>query len=291
MTRRSLRRTLRDLNQQGALSLFVGAGISMGCGLPSWGELVRRVVEEVWSDDKRFAAELLAKPHGIAARYAKRQAGAKFNRIVQECLYSDELVLSPAIQAIAKSGIRNVCNLNFDDLMEEAFQIIGRDIAVATPNEPFSPNQRGTKIFHPHGFLSRFPGDCELEVAKIVFSEDDYHGLYSEPYSWANIAQLTLLSGFSVLFVGLSMQDPNLRRLIDVARSRGFTQQHFAIFRDPTAGVSGGEKETQERLRRMIALDLQSLGVTLWFVDSHDTVAEVLQSISVPFEDGRPFTL
>lgn len=282
MARRSLRKTLHTLNKQGALSLFVGAGISMGCGLPSWNELVRRVILEVWKHDSDLAAELLRKPNGIAARYSKRYAGEKFNRIVHNCLYQEDLLLSSSIQAIAESGIKNICTFNFDDLLEEAFQTVSIETDIATPNEPFSRNQHGIKLFHPHGLLSRFHNEDEIDAAKIVFSEDDYHALYAEPYSWANIAQLMLLSGFSVLFIGLSMQDPNLRRLIDVARSRGFKHQHFAIFRDPTVGASETEYETQQRLRQMVEMDLKNLGVTPWFVDQHETIGEVLSSISVP---------
>ena len=221
MARRSLRATLHNLNNQGALALFVGAGISMGCGLPSWNELVRRVILEVWKHDSNLAAELLRKPNGIAARYSKKYAGENFNGIVHQCLYQDDLVLSSSIKAIPESGIKNICTFNFDDLLEEVFQFAGIEPDIATPNEPFSKNQHGVKLFHPHGLLSRFHNENEINEAKIVFSENDYHALYAEPYSWANISQLMLLSGFSVLFIGLSMQDPNLRRLIDVTRSRG----------------------------------------------------------------------
>ena len=262
------------------MALFVGAGISMGCGLPSWNELVRRVILEVWKHDTSLAAELLTKPNGIAARYSKKFAGAKFNSIVYRCLYQDDLLMSSSIRAIPDSGIKNICTFNFDDLLEESFQLSGIEADVGTPNEPFSQNRLGVKLFHPHGLLSRFHSEDEISGAKIVFSEDDYHALYAEPYSWANISQLMLLSGFSVLFVGLSMQDPNLRRLIDVTRSRGFNHQHFAIFRDPTVGVSEEEYETKKRLRQMVHMDLQNLGVTPWFVDRHETVGEVLKSIS-----------
>jgi hypothetical protein len=286
MGKRSLRKTLRDLNEQGALALFVGAGVSMDCGLPSWYELVRRVVKEVWRHDVKVAAELLTKPYEIAARFSKRQAGDKFNRIVHDCLYRDDITMSPTLQAIAESGIRNVCTFNFDDLLEEAFQAAGQEPDVASPNEAFTLSQNGVKLFHPHGFLSRFHDTKDTDAARIVFSEDDYHGLYSEPYSWSNIAQLMLLSGFSVLFIGLSMQDPNLRRLIYVSRSRGFQRQHFAIFRDPTVGAPPAEVDTQQRLRLMIEMDLKNLGVTPWFIASHDILPEVLRSISVPYLEG-----
>jgi len=283
MTKKSLRATLKDLNARRRLALFVGAGVSMGCGLPSWNELVRRVVESVWRHDQALAGELLAKPNGLAARYSKRQAGARFNSIVHDCLYRDDLDLSATVQAIAASGIDNICTFNFDDLLEEAFQIAGLEPDIATPNEAFTSRDHRTRIFHPHGFLSRFYEAGDIETANIVFSEDDYNALYSDPYSWANVSQLMLLSGFSVLFIGLSMQDPNLRRLIDVSRARGFNQQHFAVFRDPMRGADDVDRAT--KLRRLTELDLKSLGITPWFVDDHSTIAEILESISVASKD------
>lgn len=113
----------------------------MGCGLPSWNELVRRVVESVWRHDQALAAELLAKPNGLAARYSKRHAGARFNSVVHDCLYRDDLTLSSTVQAIATSGIGNVCTFNFDDLLEEAFQVAGLEPDIATPNEAFTSSR------------------------------------------------------------------------------------------------------------------------------------------------------
>lgn len=284
MLRKSLRETLRDLNARGRLALFMGAGISMGCGLPSWRKLVRRVLNETWKRDPQLVEVLLAERSILGARYAKQKAAKTFNRIVHKCLYEGDITISPCVQAIARSGIRHICNFNFDDLVEDALLANGIDPVVATPGENFESKHDRITVFHPHGMLPRFDRGSELDNARIVFSEDDYHNLYSDPYSWANVAQLTLMTGFSVLFIGLSMQDPNLRRLIDVARTRGFRNQHFAVFRDPTKGVGRSEQAQQTRLRHMIELDMRSLGVTAWFVDRHETVAEILESISVPYE-------
>lgn len=284
MPRKSLRGTLKDLNARGRLSLFMGAGISMGCGLPSWEELVRRVLSETWKRDPTFVEVLLAERSILSTRYAKQKAGVKFNRLVHKCLYEGDVTISPCVHAIAQSGIRHICNFNFDDLVEDALLATGIEPVVASPGENFEAKHDRVTVFHPHGMLPRFDRDSELDNARIVFSEDDYHNLYSDPYSWANVAQLTLLTGFSVLFIGLSMQDPNLRRLIDVARSRGFRNQHFAVFRDPTIGAARSDEAQKAHLRHMIELDMRSLGVTAWFIDRHEVVAEVIQSISAPYD-------
>src|SRR6185436_18817278 len=53
-------------------------------------------------------------------------------------------------------------------------------------------------------------------IGNFVFSEDEYHTEYSDPYRWSNMTMINQLGRFSGLFVGLSLHDPNLRRLIDV---------------------------------------------------------------------------
>src|SRR2546425_5670338 len=137
MSRKSLRGTLKDLNTSGRLALFMGAGISMGCGIPSWEELVRRVLTATWKRDPAFVEVLLAERSILSTRYAKQKAGDKFNRLVHKCLYEDEVTISPCVHAIAQSGIRQICNFNFDDLVEDALLATGIEPVVATPGENF----------------------------------------------------------------------------------------------------------------------------------------------------------
>lgn len=255
----------------------------MGCGLPSWTSLIKAVLMRIWQDDPEMVSLLLAERNTLASRYAKDKAGPVFNQIVHECLYDNDPIISSCVRAIAESGVAHICNFNYDDLLEEAIQTNGHDLVVAVPGEEFEFSHDKITIFHPHGMLARFDKKAEIENKKIVFSEDDYHNLYSDPYSWANIAQLSLLAGYSVLFVGLSMQDPNLRRLIDVSRSRGFKNRHFAIFRDPITSSDLIERSKQSRLRELIELDMKSLGVIAWFIEDHNKLPEIIRSISVPY--------
>jgi len=184
MSRRSLRRSVKELNQQGRLALFVGAGISMGCGLPSWNQLVERVLHEVWKSRPGLLSHVRNGTNLLAARYARDKMGPLFNRLVHKCLYDDDIELSRCVWAIARSGIQQICTFNFDDLLVEALLTDGTDCVVATPDEAFTSRQGRITIYHPHGILPRFYRGAELDSARIVFSEDDYHGIYSDPYSW-----------------------------------------------------------------------------------------------------------
>jgi len=281
MPRESLWQVVKSLNAEGRLALFVGAGVSIGCGLPSWKTLVERVLNEAWKEEPHFASHLIGERNILATRFARNKIGSHFNRIVHQCLYRDEVAVSRCVQAIARSGVKHICSLNFDDLLEDALLADGK-LPNASDAEDISVSRHeDVTVYHPHGVLPRFFNGAELDSSKIVFSEDDYHNLYSDAYSSANIAQLALLTGYSVLFVGLSMQDPSLRRLIDIARTRGFRRQHFVVFRDPTIGCMGEELRHQKLMRRIVELDMKGLGVTPWFVDSHDKVAEILEAVAV----------
>ena len=253
----------------------------MGCGLPSWKDCVSRVVAEAWKGQPDLVALLTTDRNILSARYAKKKLAANFNETVYNALYQGDIEISDCVQSIAKSGIRHICNFNFDDLIAEALLTEGVLSQVVAPGEPFNACQEEVIVYHPHGILPRSNNTTEIAEARIVFSEDDYHNLYSDPYSWANIAQLSLLTSKSVLFIGLSMQDPNLRRLIDIARSRGFTNQHFAVFKDPTFRQPRASLPELKKLRALIEIDMISLGVTPWFVDTHDKITEILDRCRV----------
>jgi hypothetical protein len=62
-----------------------------------------------------------------------------------------------------------------------------------------------------------------------VFSEDEYHAEYSDPYKWSNMTQMSLLGRYPGLFVGLSLEDPNIRRLIDVTHRQYPENANYAI--------------------------------------------------------------
>lgn len=252
------------------LSLFVGAGLSQGCGLPGWDTLIDRLELSLSKKQSlRVSKAALESYDAITrTRILRSILLDNFNYNLKEALYADEYSLSKTLLKVARCGIERICTYNFDDLLEEAFATEGLSFDSATMGRPTNSNFSGTIIYHVHGMLTSNMTREECQEQQVVFDEIDYNRMYSGPYSWANIVQLSLLARSSCLFFGVSMRDPNLRRLLDVCRDLNFTNRHFAIMRSPRAGNKGRNGTT---IRNAINLDLDSLNVEpVWLGDFGD---------------------
>jgi hypothetical protein len=74
-----------------------------------------------------------------------------------------------------------------------------------------------TPIYHPHGFLPFGKRvSTENSTGKIILSEDDYNSVANSGNYWANLIQTSNLTQGTGLMIGLSFNDRNLRRLIDL---------------------------------------------------------------------------
>ena len=65
-----------------------------------------------------------------------------------------------------------------------------------------------------------------------MLGEKEYHKIYQESYNWGNVEQLHALCRSTCFFIGLSMMDPNLRRLIDISIDGSEIETvHYAFLR------------------------------------------------------------
>ena len=271
---------LSMLNRRGKVSLFVGAGVSVACGLPDWGTLLEKTTKVAFGESvpNTVRATELQAPL-LRARLLRSRLGERFNQAVADALYSEPFQVSDTIHEITKSGIRRICCFNYDDLLEEAYSARSYKTYSVVEGDKFNNNFRGTCIYHPHGLL---PYSAEPEVirdASIVLGEQEYNSLYSNPYSWSNLIQLSLLTNYTCLFVGMSMQDPNIRRLLDAFAAMNFTHLHYAIFKSPRAGKSGDERTAASIVMKALEEDLASLKVAPIWVGSYDDIPKVIRTI------------
>jgi len=116
----------------------------------------------------------------------------------------------------------------------------------------------------------------------LVISTDDYELFRSKRGAFLPILQ-SHLSSFSMLFLGLSFTDPNLRHVLSLIRE-SFVEappEHFAIVRPPHAEefLTNDEFEARLAQHNLWADDLQRYGLRAVEIDSYGEVPELLKEV------------
>lgn len=138
-------------------------------------------------------------------------------------------------------------------------------------------------IYHVHGYLPSEFTDVPDEP-NLIFSEEDYHRVYRDAYSWSNLTQLNALRENTGLFIGCSLTDPNLRRLLDVAARSGETPRHYAFLRRKRFGSKEkGQTVNKDMMGLYQKIDnnikkayYQKLGLNIIWIDNFDEIPVIL---------------
>jgi hypothetical protein len=255
---------LKGLNRKNKLSIFLGAGISVSCGLPDWDSLLDTFKSIIENNGTHIHES------DDIANVARKLLGDRFNTVVADCLYGHGLQVSESALAVAHSGVKSIVCFNFDDILEEIFQAECIKHSIVLNGDKFNLNNDHTTIFHPHGFLGRFDSEGEQKNSNIILSKSDYDCLYLDHYCLTNLIQLSMLMTKTVLFVGMSMTDPNIIRLLKEARKIGVLNWHYALIKQVSHEKSISETER-----------LRSIGVDpVWYKEFSD-IPRILKQLSM----------
>ena len=205
--------------------------------------------------------------------------GAGFADALRAALYKDapiETDLLKTIKRMAMPGrngamLDSIISFNFDDLVEK---VLGTDVEhVAVHDHGLEVPSDALAIYHVHGFVPQVR-DKSIR-SNIVFSEESYHDQFRDSFSWSNLVQLNKYINKTCLFIGLSLTDPNLRRLLDAAnrRERKRPPQHFIVLKrwSPSAPASSVD--------HMRATDATSLGLSVIWVDDYTDIPRILGDV------------
>lgn len=296
--------------------LFLGAGASSEAKIATWDNLISELfvalidkqlyanhihMEE--KDKKKIVREVIAQNGNsplLQTRFLRNGFENDFENLVREILYKDSVDSSKLLKEIAqlcipnrgKLGIRAIINYNFDDLVERNLKKL-RVKYHSIYGEGMIPEMDEIGIYHVHGFLPQEKDNYEnLTKSLLVFSEEGYHKLMLEPYNWANINQLTYMMNNTCLFIGLSMTDPNLRRLLEIAAQKkkeiNEDCQHYVIMRRfrikekvETKSIKSFER-VNEALQESF---FKELGVNVIWIDEFDEIPILLKQIKGDYEN------
>jgi NAD-dependent SIR2 family protein deacetylase len=271
----------------GPITLVVGAGASMEAGLPSWGELIERLLDDIaheqfnqvrseWVDAMREESLTAA----AAVVRALSTSEAVFVDRVRAALYGGRPTTAHQPQALAQqvgwlkrllgSDLRIVTG-NYDGLIESALTASGLDVHsyIQGREEPAG----SAAVYHLHGrLIPSYP-----RTGRIVLTEADYAHVQQER-SWQDGFMRQCFEESLCVFVGASLTDPNLIRwLYRYSLPEGL--RHVAIFaRQASPELRPPVREAVEAATRARWAEV---GVDSVFADFFGEIAQFLHEVGL----------
>ncbi len=220
-------------------SFVIGAGVSRSANIPEWKNLLKKLIPEhrekaLDADDYEAITKQLNHSDIRVARYIESAfySSSKSEMVdkMREILYSDAKE-SPLVNTICdiisnnKKRVESVITYNYDDLIETGLE--KREVGCYPVFKKNRNDIYQFPVYHVHGFI---PKNKDLNASEIILCEEDYHKIYAQSFHWSNIEQLHAFNRNTCFFIGLSMNDPNLRRLLEESfRDSDEEQHHFII--------------------------------------------------------------
>ena len=227
--------TLEDAVRERKCILFVGSGLSVAAGYPSWGDLVLFLVEEARKMPHARVNgldEIIAeKDYGMLAEFARSAlAPSQFATLLKQKLGA-RAKPTKVHELIASTDYRGLITTNYDRLIETTVTLTRQwQPAIFTPE---TMEALAMALSNPEFFIFKLHGDVG-SIDNIVLTDRDYDRLILRSPHVRSFLQAVVLT-YTLLFVGYSLRDPDfqlsLRELSLIFE--GKTPTHFAMLPDP----------------------------------------------------------
>jgi hypothetical protein len=188
--------------------LFAGAGLSMNVGLPSWQEFINRMAEELGLDTENLLGPAVSY-HTLAEYYRIKQGsiGPLRSWMDRNWKVSDEKVRASKMHAlIVELNFPIIYTTNYDRNIEAAFTEHKTDFVKVANARDIAKTREGVAQ------IVKFHGDFDDDDSLVITETDYFNRLAFD--SPLDIKFRSDALGKTVLFIGYSMTDLNIRLLL-----------------------------------------------------------------------------
>lgn len=194
---------LIDSVRRGNVSVFVGSGLSVGSGLPSWYRLISELTLRIGYElppEKWVTAETLI---DAAQAYINNQGLHSLVSFLKDKLDTTGKQPTSAHLALARLPISLLFTANYDDLLERACREVGKRIQVVARDTDIPFMRRDSNTVN----LVKLYGDLD-QPDTIVLGREQYEPFFLQKAQMIKLLE-TELGRSDMLYLGWSHSDPH----------------------------------------------------------------------------------
>lgn len=229
--------TLTEAYSKRRCGVYVGAGLSQGAGLPSWEGLLSELIDSVEKnvpalrdhvpDYRKLSGD--TSKFLVLATELKEVLLGNFQDYIADRFSDTRLRPTKNHEVLTLlEPIRYIITTNYDSLIEDAFvKTQGRRVPVYNYRQIGSIQRH---LFKQEFFVFKAHGDAMTVADGIILTEQDYRKLMFEHRAYQTLLA-TIFTTTSVIFLGTSLVDPELKLLLQSIASafQSGGPQHYAV--------------------------------------------------------------
>jgi hypothetical protein len=215
--------------------LFVGSGLSVAAGYPTWKSLVDKLMSAAAKahPSRDLGLKAYAKNGDLLtlAEYARSKLGKHEYVTLLNDIFDKPLPPQNVHKLIARTDYRAVITTNYDRLIEAAFAS-ERVLPPRTFTSDSIPAM-ATAFWTPSVFVFKLHGDTTSPESIILTAQDYDRSILRSPHLRSFLQSVFI--NYTVFFAGYSLSDPDFQVLLKelTAIFRGYTPQHYALIPNP----------------------------------------------------------
>lgn len=258
-------------------SFFIGAGLSRGVGLPDWPTLLCELIdraEAVIANSQDYAKEcreLIKNSDAfltVAQELREKLGKDEFNKYIRERFVDNRPEPNDVFKEIVSFPYNYIVTTNYDYLIEDAYAFVHRKTPKIYTYK--QAQAMADNIWNGYPFILKAHGDAD-EPDKIILTEKDYRNLIHAEVGYKSILQV-LFTTNSILFLGTSLTDPELKLLLGFLRHSYHEggPKHYALMDESRlTGI------TAERWRKDYGINIIKYDPS----NNHEQVLQFLKSL------------
>lgn len=262
------------------VDLVMGAGINVDYGAPSWSQLLDSLNNDFYKGDYKFASEIqqyVGKELFTTSMVMKTSGFDSYESLNRELYLFKEAkgfddpdaTLYRCVNYIEKHEHTSIITYNYDTNLEYLLKKRKIRYTVVYDENSFVDQEAKADIYHVHGLLPYDKFHEKKYTDSLIFNESEYYYLYNNPYSWSIAKQLHDFKFNACLFIGISLTDPDMKRLLDLASN--YLKFNF-IFLKKIDGYS-------ETVYRNLTAYFFTFDLIVIWIDEYSDIGKYLEDI------------